>query len=77
MAREVEPARLPVLDAGAHVEHVDAADHLVDGAEAELRHDLAHLFGDEEDEVDDVLGLARELLAQLRDPAWRRRPGRC
>ena len=35
-------------------------------AEAELGHDLAQLLGDEEHEVDDVLGLARELLAQLR-----------
>ena len=58
--------RLPVLDGVADVEHVDAADHLVDRAEAELGHDLAQLLGDEEHEVDDVLGLARELLAQLR-----------
>jgi hypothetical protein len=34
------------------------ADHLVEGAIAHRRHDLAHLFGDEEEEVDDVLGLA-------------------
>ena len=50
----------------AHVEHVDAADHLVDRAEAELGHDLAQLLGDEDHEVDDVLGLALELLAQPR-----------
>ena len=42
------------------------ADHLVEGAEAERRHDLAHFFGDEEEEVDDVLGLALEPLAQHR-----------
>ena len=35
-------------------------------AHAELRHQLAHLFGDEEEIVDDVLGLAAELLAQHR-----------
>ena len=31
-----------------------------------LRHELAHFLGDEEHEVDDVLGLAGEFLAQLR-----------
>ena len=41
-----------------------AADHLVDGAEAELGHVLAHLLGDEEEEVDDVLGRAGEALAE-------------
>jgi hypothetical protein len=30
----------------------DAADHLVERAEAELGHELAHLLGDEEEEVD-------------------------
>ena len=64
--REIEAARLPVIDGGLHVEHVDAADHLVDGAESELRHVLANLLGDEEKEIDDVLGLSLELLAQHR-----------
>ncbi len=35
-------------------------------AEAELGHQLAHLLGDEEEVVDDVLGLAGEVLAQHR-----------
>ena len=35
--------RWPCVD----VEQVAAADHLVDGAEAELGHDLAHFLGDE------------------------------
>ena len=35
-------------------------------AEAQLRHDLAQLLGDEEEVVDDVLGLAGEALAQHR-----------
>ena len=35
-------------------------------AEAQLRHDLAHLLGDEEEVVDHVLGLAGEALAQHR-----------
>ena len=46
------------------VDLVDAADHFVDGAEAELGHVLAHLFGNEEEEVDDVLRLALEARAQ-------------
>ena len=45
----------------AGLEHVNAADHVVHLAEAELSHDLAKLFGDEEEEVDDVFGLALEL----------------
>ena len=50
----------------ALVEHLHLADHLVEGAVAELGHDLAHLLGDEEEIVDDVLGLALEALAQHR-----------
>ena len=55
-----------MLDRAAHVEPVDLADHLVERAEAELRHQLAHFLGDEEEEVDDVLRLAGEVLAQHR-----------
>ena len=55
-----------MLDGAILVELVALADHLAEGAEAELRHDLAHFFGDEEEEVDDVLGLAGELGAQHR-----------
>ena len=46
------------------VEHLGLADHLVELLVAELRHDFAHLFGNEEEVVDDVLGLAGEALAQ-------------
>ena len=53
-------------DDAALVEHLHLPDHLVEGAEAHRRHQLAHLFGDEEEEVDDVLGLAGEALAQHR-----------
>ena len=63
---KVEALGLPVLDHLALVEHLHLADHLGEGAEAHLRHQLAHLFGDEEEEVDDVLGLADEALAQHR-----------
>ena len=48
------------------VEHLGLADHLVEGAVAERSHDLAHFLGDEEEIVDDVLGLAGEALAQHR-----------
>jgi len=63
---EVEPLRLPVVDRGARLEAVDAAHHLLESAEAELRHDLAQFLGHEAHEVHDVLGLALELLAQAR-----------
>ena len=74
---EIEPLRLPVLDHLALVEHLQLADHLVEGAEAHRRHQLAHLLGDEEEEVDDVLGLALEALAQHRVLGGDARPGRC
>ena len=63
---EVEALGLPVVDGGARLEHVDAADHVFELAEAELRHDLAQVLRDEAHEVHGVLGLARELLAQAR-----------
>src|SRR6266567_4297058 len=68
--REIEafglPMILPVIDRGFHIEHVDAAHHLVDGAETKVRHVLPKLFRDEEKEIDHVLGLPFELLAQHR-----------
>ena len=64
--REVEALGLPVLDHLALVEHLHLADHLVEGAIAQRGHQLAHFLGDEEEEVDDVLGLAGEALAQHR-----------
>ena len=48
------------------LEQVDAADEVLVAADAEPAHDLPRLLGDEEEEVDDVLGLALEALAQLR-----------
>ena len=50
------------------------ADHLVDGAEAQARHDLAQLLGNKEHKVLDVLGLAAEAATQaavLRSDAGR------
>ena len=63
-AREIETLGLPVLDRAIAVEHLDLADHLVDRAVAELGHQLAHFLGDEEEIVDDMLGLSDEPLAQ-------------
>ena len=48
------------------VQRADLADRLVEGAEAELRHEFADLFGDEHEEVLDELRLAGEALAQHR-----------
>jgi len=39
---EVEALGLPVGDGALRLEAVGATDHLFDGAEAELRHELAH-----------------------------------
>ena len=55
---EIDSLGLPVHIGHSGIDFVDAAHHLVHGAEAQLGHVLAHLFGDEEEEVDDVLGRA-------------------
>ena len=62
---EVEAPRLPVLDVGAGLEQVAATDQLLETAESQRRHPLAHVLGDEEHEGDHVLGCAGEPLAQL------------
>src|SRR5438270_1804390 len=59
--REVEPAGFPMLYRRLHVKPVHATNHLVDRPETELRHVLPYLLGDEEKEIDDVLGLSFEL----------------
>ena len=63
---EVQALRLPVVDGLAHLQPLDAAHHLIDGAIAEPRHDLPHLFRHEEEVVDHRFRLARELRAQRR-----------
>ncbi len=55
---EVEALGLPVLHQLAPVEHLHLADHLVEAAVAERGHQFAHFFGDEEEIIDHVLGLA-------------------
>ena len=62
--REIEPPGLPVPADVARLQPVDLADHVLEAAEAELRHQLAHLLGHEMEEAHDVLGLPGELLAQ-------------
>src|ERR1700757_4394098 len=57
---QIDALGLPVLDRPNHVALVDPADHLLETSEAELRHQLANFFGDEEEIVDDMLGLAGE-----------------
>ena len=53
-----------MLDRGVRFQAIDAADHFVDRAEAQLGHDLPGIFGDHEQVIDDVLRLAGELLAE-------------
>ena len=71
------PRSFHCCDRVVGLEQVDAADEILVAADAEPRHDPARLLGDVEEEVDDVLGLAGEALAQLRDPGSRSRPGTC
>ena len=52
---EVDPARLPVVDGAVDLEHVGAADELLERAHAQRGHDPAQLLGHEEEEVHDVL----------------------
>src|ERR687890_460253 len=63
--REIHASGLPVLDSLAHLELVGATDHLLEGPEAHPRQVLPHLFGDEEEVVDDVLGRTGEALSEL------------
>ena len=61
---EVEPLGFPVRNGALRFEPVGAPDHLLDGAETELRHKLADLGRNERHEVHDVLGLAGEFRAE-------------
>ena len=60
--REVELLCLEVLDVAHGRELVHAADHLVDRSEAEPRHVLAEVLGDEAEEVDHGVRVAGEAL---------------
>ncbi len=65
-AAKVQATGLPVRYACTHIEQVGAANQVVKFANAQLRHDVAHFFGDKEEVVHQMLGLARELGAQHR-----------
>ena len=64
--RKVEPVRLGVLVELLLVQHLPLADHLIERAVAKFGHQRAHLFGDEEEIIDDMLRLAGKALAQNR-----------
>src|SRR5579875_602707 len=63
---EIDAFGLPVIHVLPLNQAIDAADHLVHGAEAKLRHNAPQVFRHEEEIVDHVLRLARELLTQIR-----------
>jgi hypothetical protein len=63
---QVDPLRLPVGYILALDEAIDPADHVIDRSEAKLGHESPQIFGDEEEEIDHVLGLALEFLAEFR-----------
>ena len=72
--REVQPAGFPVVDGLPRAKACPAADHLVERAEAQLRHPAADVLGHEEHVPLKVLVLAGELvslLGQLRGDADR------
>ena len=64
--REVESEGSPMGDGFGGLEAVGPPDHFRERAETEFGHDLAQFLGHEPHEIDDVLGVARESLAQLR-----------
>ena len=64
--RQVDAGGLPQCNGLLGLEPVGAADHFIDGAEAERGHDLAQVLGDKAQEVDHVIGAAGEFGAQLR-----------
>src|SRR5713101_4040598 len=62
---QVDAACLPMLDRLVGVEAFDVTDHLGELAKAQHRHVFAEFARNEHHEVDDVLGLALEFLAQF------------
>src|ERR1022692_1306121 len=61
---EIDALGLPMSIGDGGVEALDAANHFIDGAEAEFGHVLANLVGEEEEEVDYVLRLAGKASSQ-------------
>ena len=60
--RKVDALGLPVIDRRSRFEHLHVADHLVDRAEAELRHDLAQFLGHELKKLTTYSGLPANFL---------------
>ena len=72
--RQIEQVCLAVARDLDLAQALGMADHLVDGAEAQARHDLAQLLGHKEHKVLNVLGLTAEAVTQaavLRSDAGR------
>src|SRR5437660_8001652 len=63
---EIQAPRFPMIDRFPDFETIDTANHLVHLAEPKLSHHLADFFSDEPHEIDRVLGLTHESLAQFR-----------
>src|SRR5438445_9176111 len=58
--RQIERAGLGATSVRSNAQQTATPDTLVHGTEAELRHDLPHFLGDEEEVIHDVLGLSGE-----------------
>ena len=72
--RQIQQVGLAVVRDLDLAQALGMADHLIDGAEAQARHDLAQLLGNKEHKALDVLGLAAEAATQaavLRSDAGR------
>ena len=63
---QIHRAGFPVTFRRALAQFVDAAYHVINGAEAEFRHVFAQLFGNEHQQVNHVLRVASVFLAQFR-----------
>ena len=61
---QVDAAGLPAVDVGVLLQHLDLADHLLEGGEAQAGHELADLLGHRQQVAHHVLGLALEAVAQ-------------
>jgi hypothetical protein len=55
-----------VIHRWPRVQHLHPPHHFVYRTEAHLRHVLPYLLGNKEEEIDDMLGLSHEVLAQRR-----------
>ena len=62
---EVQPLGLPVGDRPLWLQYIGAPHHLIDGAEAQLRHDFPHILGNEAHKINHVVRVPHEVLAQF------------